>query len=211
MENGDRAVLGECRATSPPVAFSGTCGRRSFSRLTFPVLLLTALAGLPGCTTFRARPATVPTWELANAEPYEPIRLGRARVSFDRPLPAHLVQDLSPEFALITVRTETDWAGLRRRLRLPQEPPAVDLSQGVIVGILARVGESAGEAWPIRLRYVRCMAGEGCVEATFTPGLYYPVLTAGYVEFAYAPGLRTVSLVHINHRKFAIRLQDDLH
>lgn len=169
------------------------------------------LATLPGCAATRARPAAVPTWELANAEPYEPIRLGRARVSFDRPLPGHLVQDLSPEFALVTVRTAADWTQLSRRLRLPQGPPAADLSQGMVVGILARVGESAGQTWPIRLRCIRSIGGEGCLEATFAPGLYYPILTAGYVEFAYAPGLQTVSLVHINHRKFVIRSQSDIH
>jgi len=174
---------------------------------------IAAAAGFfwPGCASAPIAPATVPSWELANAEPFEPILLGRARVSFDRPLPGHLTQKLSEEFSLVTIRNHSDWVDIRRRLNLPPSPPGIDLEQGMIVGILAKVGENAEGRWPIHLRSIRRRGQEGFVETTFSPGLYYPILTAGYAEFAFAPGLRTLSMVRINQRTFIIRSRSGLH
>jgi hypothetical protein len=143
-------------------------------------------------------------WELANAEPLQPVSVGRGRLSFDRPLPAHLVQELSPEFSLVTIRTAKDWEDVQRRLHLPALPAGVDLSQGSIVGLLANVGESMEGRWPIHLRCLRRCGSEGSLEATFASGLYYPVLTAGYVELVYAPGIRNISLVSIDKRRFVL-------
>lgn len=176
--------------------------RNTCLRLAFAASLLTGFAS--GCGNPSPGPALVPTWELANARPIESVPLGRARISFDRPLPAKLVQELSPEFSLLTIRTSRDWEEVRRRLDLPPAPPAVDFSQGVIVGIVANVGESVNAAWPIPIRQIRCREGQGCLEATFTPGLYHPLLCPSYVELAYAPGVRMVTRVHISHRKFVI-------
>jgi hypothetical protein len=145
----------------------------------------------------------VPTWELATAEPVATIMLGRARVSFDRPLPSQIVQPLSESFSLVLVRHERDWGLLARTLKLPRSE-SIDLSKGAIVGILANVGESATEHWPIHLRAVRMRGGDGWVEADFTPGIYYPLKTASYVELAYAPGLRDVRMVRIGQHTFRI-------
>ena len=166
------------------------------------VCLLGSLA--PGCGNPSPGPALVPTWELANARPVEPVPLGRARVSFDRPLPAKLVQELSPEFSLVTIRTSRDWEEVRRRLELPPAPASVDFSQGIVIGIVANVGESVTGTWPIPIRQIRCREGQGCVEATFTPGLYHPLLCPSYIELTYAPAVRMVTRVHISHRKFVI-------
>lgn len=180
-------------------------------RLRFGLVVLVATVPWPGCASAPIAPAPVPSWELANAEPFEPVLLGRARVSFDRPLPAHLTQELSREFSLVMIRDRSAWADVRRRLQLPPAPPGIDLDEGMIVGILAKVGQNAEGRWPIHLRSIRRCGQEGSIEATFTPGLYYPVLTAGYVEFAFAPGLRRLSMVRINQRKFLIRSRSGLH
>jgi len=67
------------------------------------------------------------------------------------------------------------------------------------------VGQCAHNAWPMHLRAVRARAGEGWLEAEFVPGLYYPLRTAGYLELAYVPALRTVRMVRIGPRTFMIR------
>jgi len=158
-----------------------------------------------GCAAPGQPVAPVPTWELASAEPFVPIPVGQARISFDRPLPGHLVQELSSEYALIMIRSSQDWADVQRRLHLPPAPPAVDLTQGCIVGLVAHVGESLDGQWPIRLRCLRRCGTQGSLEASFTPGLYYPLQTAGYVDLVYAPGIRNIALVTIDHRQFIIR------
>jgi len=188
---------------------SGYNNQRSMSRsIIRPVVVLISsvfVGTLLGCVSNTAAPIEIPTWELANAEPIKPIILGRARVSFDRPLQSHLVQTLSPEFSLITIAQRDDWEEVRRRLQLQPTPPLFDLSSGLIVGILADVGEYAVDGWPIHLTEGRSVGGIGWIEASFTAGLYYPLKTASYVELAFIPGLRAVSVVQINHRMFFIK------
>lgn len=172
------------------------------------LILAALLAGgfASGCATSTSGPALVPTWELANAPPVKRVPLGRSRVSFDRPLPARLLQELSPEFSLVTIRTSRDWEEVRRRLDLPPASPAVDFSQGIVVGIVANIGDSVAPTWPIPIQQIRCREGQGCLEASFQPGLYHPLLCPSYVELAFAPGVRVVTRVHISHRKFVIPL-----
>lgn len=170
---------------------------------------LILLAG--SCNRPQTTSSVVPTWELAQAEPFEPVLLGRTRVSFDQHLPEAIVQQLCEEFSLISITRPTDWRALQRALRLPSGPPGLDLEQGMIVGILANVGESADGTWPIQLEHLRRRGAIGSLEATFVPGVYYPLLTAGYLELVYAPGIRGIHLVTINHRQFVIHARDRLH
>ncbi|HSW47104.1 MAG TPA: hypothetical protein VLM89_16185 [Phycisphaerae bacterium] len=170
-----------------------------------------ATMSLAGCANPTASTTAVPTWELANAEPYAPIPLGRARLSFDRPLPRHLVTPLCQEYSLVVIRTAKDWAEIQRRLDLPALPPSVDLDNGCIVGLIANVGESADGRWPIRLRCLRRSGTQGSLDAAFSPGLYYPLLAAAYVDLVHAPGIHSIGLVTIDRRQFIIRQVSSSH
>ena len=178
------------------------------SGLSAPVaaVLAWALAGLPcGCRTATPTPIEVPTWQLAGAEPVKPTILARARASFDRPLPDHLVQELAPEFSLITITRPNDWADVCRQLHVQPAQNVVDFARGMVVGILANVGQRAESGWPIHLTQVRTVSGVGWLDVVFAPGLYHPLKTAAYVELAYVPDLRAVSRVRIGQRTFVIR------
>jgi hypothetical protein len=148
---------------------------------------------------------------LAHAEPVKPLPIGRSRISYDRPLPDHVVHYLSDEFSLVTIKRRSDWLSLQRRARLPETLREVDLSRGMIVGLLANVGESANDRWPVVIDSVRTRDGHGWLEATFVPGLYYPLRTAGYLELVYVPGLRSIRRVQIDKRTFIIHAQPYLH
>lgn len=165
---------------------------------------------LLGCAASPPVSCEVPAWELAYATPAKHLLLARTRVSYDRPLPAHLTQPLCDQYSLVTITRPADWHEVRRRLQL--SPAAgVDLSQGIIVGIVANVGEPAHGHWPIHLRAVRTRAGEGWIEAAFASGLYYPLQAAGYLELAYVPGLQSVRTVRINTKTFMIRSATPAH
>ena len=78
----------------------------------------------------------------------------------------------------------------------------------MIIGLLLNAGLAAVPATAANVDYnFRWEASRN----TFTGGLYYPILTADYIEFAYAPGLRILSMVQINQRKFLIRSIPGLH
>lgn len=163
------------------------------------------LLATAGCSSPASSSWSVPVWQLAKAEPYAPLHLARGRISFDAPLPARLVQQLSPTFAMITVRKPADWQNLCRQLHIQPARTDLDLTQGVILGLAAQVGEPAAGKWPIQINYVRQISGEAAVDATFTPGIYYPLLTAAYVDWVYAPGIETVTFIRINHRQFVLQ------
>ncbi len=163
----------------------------------------TGLVAAAGCTGPAAAPLEVATWELARVEPLKPVPLGRARISFDLPLPQRLIEELSPEFTLLVIRQRADWESLRRSIGLTAGPEP-DLSVGAIVGLVAWVGESAEAGWPVRLTGVRALAGTAWIDAEFVPGLYYPLRAPGYLDLCYVPGVSSVGVVRINHRVFVI-------
>ncbi len=160
---------------------------------------------LLGCASTPPAPAVLPTWELANGERVTPVSLGHARVSYDRPLPSGLTQKLSDEFTLVSVNRAADWEELQRAYFLNATKTTPDFSNGMVVGILANVGEFSVPEWPIRINSVRTRSRLGWVDATFAPGMYYPVQTAGYLQLAYVPGVRTICMVRINQATFVIR------
>lgn len=162
------------------------------------------LVGGSGCTRPQGQLVEIPLSQLADTEPVETIVLGRARVPFDRPLPDHLIQDLSSEYVLVRITRPTDWAEIRGRFHLPEPRIPLDFDRGAIVGILAKVGERAEPGWPIRVLAVRTHSGVAWIEASFASGLYYPLRTAAYLELVYAPGLKQVGLVRINSRMFVL-------
>ncbi len=144
-------------------------------------------------------------FSLADAPSVEPTALARARPDYDRPLPEHLTQRLCEEFTLVTVTRPSDFSALRRRLGLPADLPTPDFSRGSVIGLLAEVGEPANDVWPVRIRTAMARDGEGGIEAEFAPGLYYPIVTAGFLDLVYIPGLSSVRIVKVNQRTFLLR------
>lgn len=190
---------------------SGPCRHnRSCPRLSRRYLCLLGLL-LTGCVARAPRASIVPTWELASAEPVAPVLVARTRVSFDRPLPAELTQELCPEYALILITKPGDWAEVCRRLSLPAAAAELDLGAGAVIGLQANVGECAESTWPIRLTSVRRQSDIAWVEGSFASGIYYPLQTAGYLELVHAPGVSRVSMVRINHRTFMIHAMAPYH
>jgi hypothetical protein len=197
------------------IAGARTChnrviGSRGFHSSPFVLMAIILLSGTwlssaAGCTTFERRTREVPMWELAQAEPVVPLVVGRSRIDSVDSLPGHLTQRLCPEFTLVVVARRSDWRAVRDRFGFEQLPPEADLSKGVILGLVAEVGEAADGGWPIALERVRTVEGQGSVEAGFMGGIYYPVRTAGYLELAYVPGLRRVRTIRVGHRSFVIR------
>ena len=153
---------------------------------------------VPGCASTAPRSAEIPVWTPAYSELVTPRFVGRARISYDRPLPDHLTMPLCEELSLVTITRPADWADVRRRLQLEHAPLEPDLSQGMIVGIQANVGERADGTWPVHLESVQTRGGDGCLKVRLPGGLYYPLLTARYLELAYVPGLRNVRRVEIS-------------
>ena len=109
----------------------------------------------------------------------------------------------------MVIRKRSDWRTIRDRFGFDPLPAEADLSKGVVLGLIAEVGEATHDVWPVTLEQVRAVDGQGWVEAGFIGGIYYPVRTAGYLELAYVPGLRMVRTIRVGHRGFVIRPSRD--
>lgn len=209
-----RATMFVAMQTLATIATPGTCHnspRLRLARLMFPVLALglgwLSLTAM-GCSGPRRSGRTVgevPAWQLAGAAPSTIHPLGRSRVDVDRQVPANLVTPLCEEFSLLLVGDETSWSLLCSRCQLHTALHSLDFDNGAVVGLIADVGECASGDWPIRLQVVRVLDGEGWLEFSFGGGIYYPVKTAGYLELAYVPGLRSVQTVQVGRRSFILR------
>lgn len=159
------------------------------------------MAVCAGCGS--PEPVIVPVTRLATAPLVRPTGTLRGRISYDRPLPGTIARELSDEFTLVILRNNADLTELRRGLGI-SDSFSPDFARGLVVGIVAMVGEPVENQWPIRIDGVRIVYGLGWVDATLEPGLYHPLQTAGYVELAYVPNLSSVAIVQINHRMFLL-------
>jgi hypothetical protein len=175
------------------------------------LLALLIVCGPTGCAAPpQARSTPIPTWELAEAQPTPMITLARLRVPLEHQIPKSFIQPLCPEYALVIIESDAEWKRLRERIDLIDAMPEVDLRRGMIVGLMADVGEASEPVWPISFEEARVQDGLGWLTALFHRGIYYPVKTAPYLEIAYVPRMRRVRRVDINNRSFALYLPDEV-
>lgn len=173
--------------------------------------ILLGVLTLAGCDAgLRSRTTPIPTWELAEARPARTVPLARVRVPLDHRFSENLIQPLCTEYSLLLIETAKDWEQLQSDIEVPDLPPEADLRMGMIVGLLAEVGEASDAGWPVTLQEARVRNGAGWLIAQFRRGLYYPVKTAAYLELIYVPRMQRVRRVDINNRSFALYLHDEL-
>ncbi len=189
--------------------------RKNRRRATVKLLLTTIISAcivMAGCASSKSGrlKTEVPLWQLATAEPTPIVWIGRARLSPKASLPGHLIQNLSDEFDLVTIHGDADWQNFQKIVCPTSYPPVVDLRRGMILGVVARVGEPARSEWPIQFQAVRECCGAGLIEINFAPGLYHPVQTSSFVELVYIPVTCHIRTVRINRRTFIMQpLEED--
>jgi hypothetical protein len=164
------------------------------------------ISGLLGCASQELAPANIdPLWQLANAQSVDLKFFFSGRINYDRPLPSHMTQRLSDQFTLVTIRSTKDWEYVWRRLHLSGAIPQLDFTGGIVVGILADVGEFCQSSSPVQIHSIQVQGGMGMMDAELMTGVYHPLKTAGYVQLVYVPGVKTIRLVQINQASFILR------
>ena len=107
-----------------------------------------------------------------------------------------LLVPLGSRLGFVQVRNPAQWAALRRLA--PALPPACpDLSRGVAIAIVSRLGRPVTGRWPVRWSNVRLVGWAGFVEAQFEAGTYWPDGTT-YLDAIYVPGLQAVLAIDVN-------------
>lgn len=131
-----------------------------------------------------------------------PDRIWRFRLARDTGIPAAATYRLSEEFQVLQVHDSATWNELRASLHLQEVPTQLDFDSGIVVGLIASVGEPLASDWPLSVEYVTVRNGVGSLAARVQEGLYNPVRSAPYGVMAYFPGLQRLAIVRINRRVF---------
>lgn len=174
------------------------------------ILAVGTLVSVSGCLGRHSEEPMISLARLTQGRLVVPSVLGRARITADESLPDRLVQRLSDEFALVSIRSPRDWREIRDRFGFEPLTSDTELAHGMVVGLIANIGESAQNRWPIRVGGARLVDGAGWMDFEFHGGIYHPVRTAGYLVLAYVPGLRSIQAVRVGQRSFVIRSGADL-
>ncbi len=173
-------------------------------------LLLTFLSGLsllgcasgsggePASRSVRIDPAT-----LATSPPVHPDAQWRVRIPLGSEPRADHICRLCDQYELIEIKTQAQWQAFCEQTGLDDANGTPDFDRGIVVGLVARVGESADGFWPTSISEVRLQGdGAGWLRSRFRTGVYRPLLVDAYCNLAYVNGLRRVILVEINRRAY---------
>jgi hypothetical protein len=145
-------------------------------------------------------------WDLATPVETRADRGWRARLAGRDEVPGEFRTVLCDEFELVVADSPGKWRRLREALELEEGPTTgyPDFRNGVVVGLIADVGEPAAADWPVALDAVRRDGTHAWIRYRFSGGLYYPVRTGPYFIAGFIPDIRDVRIVQINRRVFAL-------
>ncbi len=164
-----------------------------------------ALAGCASAPRTEPAPTTlrIDRTSLANSPPVFPDAQWRTRIPLGRRPQADHICTLCDNYQLVLIRTPAKWRAFCEQTGLDDTATRPDFSEGIIVGLVARVGEPVDQAWPTAISEIRLGPdGTGWLRSQFRTGLYRPLLVEPYCNLAYVKGLQRVILVEINRRAF---------
>lgn len=135
-----------------------------------------------------------------------------ARVMEPHLLPARCVHPLSDRFAFLLITDDRQWTEVLKATNLERAARRPRFSQGLVVGLLARVGEPARVRWPVFIEAVRQRGPVVFIIAEFAQGFYRPLDMPAYLHLVFVPGATDVLGVKLNHMLYGFNVDiADLH
>ncbi|MBN1344320.1 MAG: hypothetical protein JXQ73_16655 [Phycisphaerae bacterium] len=174
-------------------------------RIALSLLLGTVIAGCAGTPRTGSVPSTIriDPASLASAPAIHPDAQWRVRIPIGTTPPADHICHLCDQYAVIEIRSPETWRAFCNQTGLNCPEGAPDFDDGIIVGLVAGVGEPADGAWPTAISEVRLQDdGAAWLRSQFRTGLYRPLLVDAYCNLIYTKGLKKVILVEINRRAY---------
>ncbi len=162
------------------------------------LVVLTVLA-TTGCV---APPSEVTVERLERARPVAAPWHCQVRVPSPDALTRNITRRLCDEFSLIEIHDQDEFESFCAEVGFRPRGDTVDLRDGMLVGVVASVGESMVPEWPVSIDMIRVHGGAGLIKARFHPGVYHPIDAPPYCYLAFIPGLQRVMMVEINRRTF---------
>lgn len=135
-----------------------------------------------------------------------------ARVMEPQTLPARCIHPLSDRFAFVMITEDRQWTELLEATNLDRATSRPRFNQGMVVGLLARVGEPARVRWPVFIDAVRQRGPVVFIIAEFAQGFYRPLDMPAYLHLVFVPGATDVLGVKLNHMLYGFNVDiADLH
>lgn len=175
---------------------------KRFALASLPLLLALIAMGCAGGPN-GARVIRVDPASLATSPPIQPDAQWRVRIPLGtEPLADHVCR-LCDQYELIEIRTPDKWQSFCQQTGLASGTPTPDFSRGMVVGLIASVGEPVDGSWPTAISEIRLQGnGAAWIRSRFRTGVYRPLLADPYCNLAYVKGLNRVILIEINRRAF---------
>ncbi|HWL94126.1 MAG TPA: hypothetical protein VNT79_11385 [Phycisphaerae bacterium] len=126
-------------------------------------------------------------------------------------MPAGTVFPLTDRFDFVLVSRQQQWPGLLKATSLTANEASPDLSAGVVVGLIARVGESRHDRWPVMVQSVRQRGGVAFLYGVFREGFYRPLSVPAYMHLVYVRDVDTFLGLKLNQMMYGFNVEiDDL-
>ena len=158
-----------------------------------------AFASAVGCQTptglGTAEPG--PSVETLYPEPAWNFRLTSADA-----LPPGAIIPLCEQYQALEIRDLRTWHRMCRILNLRDLDESPDFSRGIVVGLTATLGDPVSHRWPLRIDYLKRSGNLASMALCVAEGLYNPTCSSPYCVLTYAPGIRRLAIVRVNHRIF---------
>ncbi len=181
-------------------------------------VLAAALLFLPGCATPER---SLQVWRDSarfehvsrfNVDQEAPGRQWFARLVAPGKLPTGCVFQLSDRFDFVVISRPEQWAQFLRAASLTDRPTTPDFNDGVVVGLIAHVGQMRDDRWPILVSTVRQRGRIAFVNGEFHEGFYRPLAVPPYAHLVHVRGVDRFLGVKLNQLLYGFNVDiADLH
>ncbi len=142
-----------------------------------------------------------------NVEQEGPTNQWFMRVLDTAALPADAIFPLSDRFDFVIIRHPRQWTQLLKAVDLSTEAPIPDFNNGVLVGLIARIGQTRSDRWPILVRSVRQRGRVAFLNAEFREGFYRPLSVPPYLHLVHVRGVDTFLGVKLNQMMYGFNVE----
>jgi hypothetical protein len=160
---------------------------------------LPVFAGAVGCHTATGRGTSEPG---PSVETIYPELTWSFRLTTADALPPGATIPLCDQYHVLEIRDSRTWGHMCRTLDLRDVDESPDFSRGIIVGLTATLGDPLSRRWPLRIDHLKRSGTLGSMALRVTEGLYNPTCGSPYCVLTYAPGIKHLAMVRVNHRLF---------
>lgn len=129
-----------------------------------------------------------------------------ARLVDPKGMPVGCTFPLSDRFDFVVMSQSQQWAQFLRASEIVEGEVAPDFADGVVIGLIAHVGQLRSDRWPILVSSVRQRGRVAFIYSEFFEGFYRPLSVPPYVHLVFVPGVDSFLGIKLNQLLFGFNV-----